>query len=109
MKKTVFYILSALTLMFIGLKLSDKIDWSWWWVFSPVWIPLAVLVLLLITRLCTMVYLYKHDMAYRQAMDDYSNSQKQSKRTLDDRLKEMKEEKQRILEEQEKRKMEKQN
>jgi len=24
-----------LTLLFIGLKLSHQIDWSWWWVFSP--------------------------------------------------------------------------
>ena len=25
----------ALTLLFIGLKLSHHIDWSWWWVLSP--------------------------------------------------------------------------
>jgi len=31
-----------LTVLFIGLKLSDIIDWSWWWVLSPLWIPLAV-------------------------------------------------------------------
>jgi hypothetical protein len=24
-----------LTLLFISLKLSHQIDWSWWWVFSP--------------------------------------------------------------------------
>lgn len=24
-----------LTLLFIGLKLGDVIDWSWWWVLSP--------------------------------------------------------------------------
>lgn len=33
--------------MFIGLKLTDHIDWSWWWVLAPLWIP-AVLVLLVI-------------------------------------------------------------
>jgi len=32
-----------LTLLFIGLKLSDKIDWSWWWVISPLWLPAAVI------------------------------------------------------------------
>jgi hypothetical protein len=21
------------------LKLTDNIDWSWWWVTSPLWIP----------------------------------------------------------------------
>lgn len=28
----------GLFLLFLGLKLCDKIDWSWWWVFSPIWI-----------------------------------------------------------------------
>lgn len=28
----------ALTILFIGLKLADYIDWSWWWVLSPIWI-----------------------------------------------------------------------
>jgi hypothetical protein len=27
--------LGLLTLLFIGLKLAGKIDWSWWWVLSP--------------------------------------------------------------------------
>jgi hypothetical protein len=31
-----------LTVLFIGLKLTDNIDWSWWWVLSPLWIPLGV-------------------------------------------------------------------
>ncbi len=26
-----------LTLLFIGLKLGGVIDWSWWWVLSPIW------------------------------------------------------------------------
>jgi hypothetical protein len=25
----------ALTLLFIALKLTGHIDWSWWWVLSP--------------------------------------------------------------------------
>ena len=32
---------SLLGLLFIALKLCDKIDWSWIWVLSPFWIPLA--------------------------------------------------------------------
>jgi len=31
-----------LTLLFVGLKLTGCITWSWWWVFSPLWIGLAV-------------------------------------------------------------------
>jgi hypothetical protein len=31
-----------LTIVFIVLKLTDVIAWSWWWVTSPLWIPTAV-------------------------------------------------------------------
>ena len=27
-----------LTILFIGLKLGGVINWSWWWVLSPLWI-----------------------------------------------------------------------
>ena len=38
-----------LTILFIGLKLTHYIDWSWWWVLSPLWISaIIVLVVLLI-------------------------------------------------------------
>lgn len=30
---------------FLILKLTDNIDWSWWWVTSPIWIT-GVLVLI---------------------------------------------------------------
>lgn len=33
-----------LTIVFVTLKLLGKIDWSWWWVLSPLWIS-ALLVL----------------------------------------------------------------
>lgn len=32
---------SALTILFVALKLCDKIGWSWWWVVSPLWLPWA--------------------------------------------------------------------
>lgn len=28
-----------LTILFIGLKLTGFISWSWWWVLSPLWGP----------------------------------------------------------------------
>ena len=34
-------LINAVTLVFVALKLTDQIDWSWWWVFSPQWISLA--------------------------------------------------------------------
>lgn len=33
----------TLTILFIGLKLAHVINWSWWWVFAPLWMPLAIL------------------------------------------------------------------
>jgi hypothetical protein len=30
--------LPALTLLFIGLKLTNYITWSWWLVLSPIWV-----------------------------------------------------------------------
>lgn len=33
-----------LTILFIGLKLADLIQWSWWWVLSPLWISAAIAV-----------------------------------------------------------------
>ena len=38
----------ALTILFIALKLLDKIDWKWIWVLSPMWIGFAVAIPLLI-------------------------------------------------------------
>lgn len=34
-----------LTIVFIVLKLTKYIDWSWWWVLSPIWIPVALVIL----------------------------------------------------------------
>ncbi len=34
----------ALFLVFLILKLTDNIDWSWWWVTAPLWIPVAVFI-----------------------------------------------------------------
>ena len=31
-----------LTILFITLKLIHEIDWSWWWVLSPIWVGIAM-------------------------------------------------------------------
>lgn len=35
-----------LTIVFIVLKLTSVIDWSWWWVLSPLWIGFALWLLI---------------------------------------------------------------
>ncbi len=39
-------VLSLLTIAFVVLKLVGEIDWSWLWVLSPIWIPLALAILI---------------------------------------------------------------
>ena len=34
---------NALGVLFVALKLCGVIDWSWWWVTCPFWIPIGVL------------------------------------------------------------------
>jgi hypothetical protein len=40
-----------LTLIFVVAKLFKAIDWSWWWIFSPLWIPVALIIGFLIIML----------------------------------------------------------
>lgn len=41
--------LGILTLIFVIAKIAGLIDWSWWWVFSPIWIGVpAVFVIVII-------------------------------------------------------------
>lgn len=40
-----------LTIVFIVLKLTNYINWSWWWVLSPIWIGLALIFLILLGAL----------------------------------------------------------
>lgn len=39
----------VLFVVFLVLKLTGNIDWSWWWVTSPIWIPLIVGIAILLT------------------------------------------------------------
>lgn len=41
-----FPIFGILGLIFITLKLTGHITWSWLWVLSPFWIPIAVALLI---------------------------------------------------------------
>ena len=40
---------TLLALLFIGLKLAGKIDWSWVWVLAPLWVRGALWVLIAVT------------------------------------------------------------
>ena len=34
----------ALAILFIALKLFNQITWSWWWVLSPLWLPICIVI-----------------------------------------------------------------
>lgn len=34
----------ALTMLFIALKLTSVIAWSWWWVLCLAWLPIALVI-----------------------------------------------------------------
>lgn len=34
-----------LAVLFIGLKLTHVITWSWWWVLAPIWAPTGAILL----------------------------------------------------------------
>ena len=53
--------LEVLLLVFIVLKLCKVINWSWWWVLSPIWIPIGLwLILLIVTISAHIFYKLKH-------------------------------------------------
>ena len=42
------YIAIFLTAVFAVLKVNDLISWSWWWVLSPIWILIIIMLAWLI-------------------------------------------------------------
>ncbi|QOH56214.1 hypothetical protein [Rhodococcus rhodochrous] len=46
-------IVGILTIVFVVLKLVGVIDWSWWWVLSPLWISAALGVVVFVILLVT--------------------------------------------------------
>ena len=37
-----------LTIVFIVLKLLEKITWSWVWVLAPMWLPFAIIIVIIV-------------------------------------------------------------
>jgi hypothetical protein len=35
---------TLLVIIFVIAKLAGVIAWSWWWVFSPIWLPALILI-----------------------------------------------------------------
>ena len=50
--------LPLITLILVILKLTGVIDWSWVWVTSPIWIPIALLFFILAVALSVVLILF---------------------------------------------------
>ena len=44
-------------LAFFFAKIFDKIDWSWWLVFSPLWIPMLLVIVFLLIILILKIWI----------------------------------------------------
>ena len=56
MENTGISLTMVLFIVFLILKLTNNIDWSWWWVTCPLWIGLAIVIsVLLIVGLITVI------------------------------------------------------
>ena len=40
--KNLWVLMYMLFTLFVGLKLTGHIVWSWWWIFAPLWGPAAL-------------------------------------------------------------------
>ena len=57
---------TVLFLIFLVLKLCNVIDWSWWWVTSPLWISAALTVLILVG---VFIYYYIDSTKHKRYID----------------------------------------
>lgn len=44
-----------LGVVFITLKVTNQIDWSWWWVLAPLWGPVALVASIAIVGTCVVL------------------------------------------------------
>ena len=50
-----------LFVLFVGLKLTNLIDWSWWWVSAPLWGPITLVAVVLLFGLAVALILKTFD------------------------------------------------
>lgn len=77
-------ILGLVFIVFLVLKLCHVIDWSWWWITAPLWIPLALIAVIAMGVLIW--YIPKRIRAKRNGQMAHTDSSRKAKwqRKLDD-------------------------
>lgn len=68
-----------LFIVFLVLKLTDNIDWSWWWVTSPLWVPICIVLGIGVIALLIVIFALIFGFSLseiREAAEAYKNKHK---------------------------------
>jgi Transmembrane Fragile-X-F protein. len=57
-----------LQILFIALKLCGVIDWSWWWVLSPIWFEIFLVILVTLIYVIGIIIKVKADERKRKKL-----------------------------------------
>lgn len=56
----------TLTVVFVVLKLIGVIAWSWWWIFSPMWIFYGLLVAVFLILFVGFLFVYWNEKLHKK-------------------------------------------
>lgn len=66
----------AIFIVFLVLKLTGTIDWSWWWVTAPIWTPIVLAVIAFAIYVVYAVCMVKKRKSkFQQRMDKFKEEQ----------------------------------
>lgn len=72
----------VLFLVFLVLKLTDVITWSWWWITAPIWLPFGVWAVCMLV--VAFIYLFetpeqKQTRKLKESVDAFSRAFRKSR------------------------------
>ena len=77
---------TLLTVVFVVLKLCHVIDWSWWWVLSPIWIEIVLSLIFLIVVIVVKYHALKHS---RERFINHMEQMKQERNAIIEKQKKL--------------------
>ena len=81
---------SVLTIVFIVLKLTGFINWSWWWVLSPIWISIlafiAFLALFLVVAFIVVLFQQRRDRKRAAQRREAARNRRRRQFGIEDRM-----------------------
>ena len=62
-----------LFITFLVLKLCGVINWSWWWITAPLWIPIALILIAVLVFLIVLLISYIKVKCYERKLNKYNS------------------------------------